>query len=377
MPVVVAAVSARTAAAAVVSLWCLGLGASTPARPSSEAATYRLRVAVSGLAQPTYLAAATGDRSRLYVVERRGTVRIVRNGRVQAGFFLDIRRSVSTGGERGLLSLAFHPGYPSSPLVYVFFTQRDGTIVIEELRVAGGRAEASSARVLVSVPHDSSSYHNGGQLAFGPDGALYAAVGDGGYLGQTPDPNGNSQNMEVLPGKLIRIRVDAPDATPEIVAYGLRNAWRFSFAPGGDLVIGDVGYKSYEEVDVVPAGTTELLNYGWSPYEGRFQRRTDVQLNPAGRLVWPVHSYSTNVRGNCAITGGYVYRGSVATLRSRYVFGDFCSGRIWSGRLTSSRLVDVRTEPVRVPQLASFGLDAAGELYVLSLKGTVHRFWRR
>lgn len=252
--------------------------------------------------------------------------------------------------------------------MYAFYT---------ELAVSNGRAQPATARTLVTVPHEASPYHNGGQLAFGLDGALYASVGDGGYAGpNAPDPNGNSQNTEVLLGKLFRLRVEG-EPSPELVAYGLRNAWRFSFGPGGQLIIGDVGYKSFEEIDIVPAGTTELLNFGWSPYEGRSSRRTDVELNPAGRLVWPAHTYPTNVRGNCSVTGAYVYSGSIPRLRNRYVFGDFCSGRIWSGRLARDRVVDVRVEPVRVPQLASFGVGAARELYAVSLRGSVYRFTRR
>lgn len=332
---------------------------------------------VTGLAQTTYVAAAPGDPSRLYVIERRGTVRVVRNGKLQRGLFLDIARLVGTSGERGLLSIAFHPAYPATPLVYAFYTDRDGSIRIVELAVSNGRAQPATARTLVTVPHEASPYHNGGQLAFGLDGALYASVGDGGYAGpNAPDPNGNSQNTEVLLGKLFRLRVEG-EPSPELVAYGLRNAWRFSFGPGGQLIIGDVGYKSFEEIDIVPAGTTELLNFGWSPYEGRSSRRTDVELNPAGRLVWPAHTYPTNVRGNCSVTGAYVYSGSIPRLRNRYVFGDFCSGRIWSGRLARDRVVDVRVEPVRVPQLASFGVGAARELYAVSLRGSVYRFTRR
>jgi glucose/arabinose dehydrogenase len=342
----------------------------------TASAAYGLRP-VASVRQPTFVTAAPGEPNRLYVVERRGTVRVLQNGRLRTAPFLNISGAVSTAGERGLLSIAFHPEYASKRLVYACYVERDGAIKVVEFRVAGDRVDTSSARVLVRVAHDESPYHYGGQIAFGPDRVLYVGIGDGGYLGPQPDPNGNSQNMQVLLGKIFRIAVDDANARPEIVAYGLRNPWRFSFDGGGRLIIGDVGWRGFEEIDVL-APDAGLVNFGWSVYEGRRKRRTDVEQNPTGTLTWPVHTYSTNVNGNCSITGGYVYRGrAIKSLRNRYVFGDYCSGRIWSAPYADGRLGRVRLEPVRIRMLSSFGLDGNGELYGVALNGSVHRFVRR
>ena len=323
------------------------------------------------------MTAAPGEPNRLYVVERRGTVRVLQSGRLRKTPFLNVSSAVSTAGERGLLSIAFHPDYASNRLVYACWMERDGAIKVVEFRVAGDRVDAASARVVVRVPHDEGPYHNGGQIAFGPDRLLYVGIGDGGYLGPEPDPYGNSQNLEVLLGKIFRIAVDDRGARPEIVAYGLRNPWRFSFDGARRLIIGDVGYRGFEEIDVLSLDAG-LVNFGWSVYEGRRKRRTEVEQNPAGTLAWPVHTYSTNVKGNCSITGGYVYRGrAITSLRGRYVFGDYCSGRIWSAPYAGGRLGRVRLEPVRIPFLSSFGLDGNGELYGVALNGSIQRFVRR
>jgi glucose/arabinose dehydrogenase len=342
----------------------------------AASAAYRLRP-VASVRQPTFVTAAPGEPSRLYVVERRGTVRVLENGRLRTTPFLNVSGAVSTAGERGLLSVAFHPEYVSNRLVYACYVERDGAIKVVEFRVANDRVDMSSARVVVRVPHDEGPYHNGGQIAFGPDRLLYVGIGDGGYLGPEPDPYGNSQNLHVLLGKIFRIAVGDVAAKPEIVAYGLRNPWRFSFDTAGRLIIGEVGWRGFEEIDVLTPDAG-LVNFGWSVYEGRRKRRTDVQQNPAGTLTWPVHTYSTNIKGNCSVTGGYVYRGrAITSLRDRYVFGDYCSGRIWSAPYKNGRLGRVRLEPVRIRTLSSFGLDGNGELYGVALSGSIHRFVRR
>ena len=346
------------------------------AAPAAMTPPYQLRPALRGLAGPVLVVSAPGEASTLYVVERRGVVRAVVRGRLQTTPFLDLRSAVSTPGERGLLSLAFPPDYASSRRAYVLYTDRAGDVTVGEVEVTGGRA--APTRTLVRVPHGDSLYHNGGHLGFGRDGRLYVSVGDGGYLGRLPDPNGNSQNLDVLLGKLFRLDVKAADPQPELVAYGLRNPWRWSFAPDGDLVVGDVGWNGAEELNVLPRGETGLVNFGWSVYEGRKRRDTDVALNDRGRLVFPALTYLTHIRNNCTIVGGYVYRGrAVRSLRGRYVYGDYCSGRIWSVRLAGGRATGNRVEPVRVPSLVSFGVDAAGELYAVSVRGTVYRFSAR
>jgi glucose/arabinose dehydrogenase len=344
---------------------------------------YRLALVARSLTGITGVVAAPGSPTRLYVVQRRGLVRVLEGGRVRSAPFLDLRGRVALAGEQGLLSLAFDPSFASTGLVYVFYTRRArGELTIAEYRATPLQADPATARTLVTIEHPDGPFHNGGQLAFGPDGRLYAAAGDGGYIFDAPrprpDPNGNSQNLGVLLGKVFSLDPRAATTRPEIVAYGLRNPWRFAFQPGtGDLIIGDVGYNLTEEVDVLRAGTARPVNFGWSVYEGRQRRRSaEVPLNPAGPLVWPAVTYG-HLRGNCSITGGYVYRGSVRRLRGRYIFGDFCSGRIWSVVLRGGRASGLRVEPVRIRGVTTFGEDARGELYAGTLSGRLFRFARR
>ena len=353
----------RAFAAAVFVLAVVVVTGAVAAKPA-----YRLRVVVKGLREPTHVAIVGG---RLYIAQRNGLVLTFTRGRLARTPFLDLRAETSTEGERGLLSIAFR-----NNRVYVFYTARNGDIVIAEYQ---GR----TARTLVRVPHGDSPFHNGGQLVFGPDGRLYAGIGDGGYTGlggpgrPRPDPHGNSQNLDVLLGKIFSLDVDAADPAPPLVAYGLRNPWRFSFSRG-DLIIGDVGYNTAEEIDVLPAPAQRPVNFGWSVYEGRTRRAdAEVALNQTGELLPPALTYATGSAHNCAITGGYVYRGSVTRLRGRYVFGDYCSGRIWSVVLRAGRAIGRRLEPVRVPSLAAFAEDGRGELYAVSLLGRIYRFSRR
>ena len=310
-----------------------------------------LKRVAKGLRQPVYVTSAPGEPGRVYIVLRLGTVRVLERGRLRPRFFLDLRRRVQTFGEMGLLSIAFHPSYAANGLVYAFFNDQgdEKWVTVAEYHVQNGQVEPASERVLVRISHQDSPYHNGGQLQFGPDGKLYVATGDGGYItegGLLPDPRGNAQNLGVLLGKIFRLDVGASNPVPEIVAYGLRNPWRFSFAPGGEMMIGDVGWNRVEELDVLPAGETGLVNFGWSVYEGRATRPNAGPLNPAGRLVGPTLTYRNGRQSNCSITGGYVYRGRVARLRNRYVFGDYCTGRIWSVRIADGRASGLRLEPV-------------------------------
>jgi glucose/arabinose dehydrogenase len=328
-----------------------------------------------GLPPLTALASAPGERNRLYLVGRHGVVRALDSGRLAQRPLLNLTRRISTGGEMGLLSVAFDPGYASNHRLYAFYNDQEWRITISRFTVTGGVVDPQSEEVLLRVDHRDSPYHNGGQLAFGPDGKLYAGLGDGGYvLGpvDTPDPHGNAQNLDVLLGKIIRLDVSGVGAPPEIVAYGLRNPWRFSFAPAGDLVIGDVGWNLAEEVDLVPSGAG-LLNFGWSTYEGKRPRPRGPTLNPTGALTFPAYTYPTHVAGNCSIVGGYVYRGSVTSLRGRYVFGDYCSGRIWSGNLSAGRISRVRPLPFTIARPTTFGECGTGELFVATAAGRVYR----
>jgi len=205
---------------------------------------------------------------------------------------------------------------------------------------------------------------------FGPDGYLYVGMGDGGSGG---DPENRAQNLRERLGKLLRLNVDRRGARWEIVGYGLRNPWRFSFdRANGDLYIGDVGQGSWEEIDYTPRRSAGLENYGWDVYEGNatYERKNP---NPAGRLVMPVHVYA-NQGDDCSVTGGFVYRGrSIPSLRGRYIFGDFCSGKIWTLRVSGGRATGVRQERIRAGNLSSFGEDARGELYATTLSGVVFR----
>jgi glucose/arabinose dehydrogenase len=361
----------------------VGQASGEEAGASARRPAYRLQQLPLRLAAPIYLTAPRGGDGRVYVVERGGSIRVLLRGRLQNGRFLDLRRQVSLAGERGLFSVAFHPDYVENRLFYVCYTDRRGDVLVVEYRTDGSRALPDSTRVLVRVPHADSPFHNGGQLAFGRDGRLYVAVGDGGYTREgprlLPDPNGNAQNLNVLLGKIFALDVAATSPRPEIVAYGLRNPWRFSPVPGRNaFVVADVGWTDREEINYLSLGSGRPANFGWSVYEGRERRRGAGQLNPAGVLTWPIHSYLTNLRGDCSIIGGYVYRGSIRSLRGRYIFGDYCSGRIWSLRVSPGRASALRREPFRVTGLGSFGEDARGELYAVSVdRGRVYRFARR
>jgi glucose/arabinose dehydrogenase len=360
----VAAVAAGTSGGIDRSASHAALGA-TPQRPA-----YRLRPLPFRVAAPIYVTAPRSSGGRIYVVQRAGIIRIVSRGRVQRPAFLDIGSQVSTQGEQGMFSLAFHPAFSTNGLFYVCYTDRSGAVVVAEYRSSGGRAVADSARVLVRVPHDDGPYHNGGQIAFARDGRLYVGIGDGGYVGPdfTPDPHGNAQNLKVLLGKIFSLDVSVPNPQPRLVAYGLRNPWRFSLRPRANaFVVADVGWNQLEEIDYLRLNRGHLVNFGWSVYEGRGPSGARSSLDRTGELTWPIRTYQTSVDRNCSVTGGYVYRGSVRSLRGRYFFGDYCSGRIWSIRIVDGRAREFRREPITIPGLASFGEDARGELYAISI----------
>ncbi len=337
---------------------------------------------VGGLEAPLFVTDA-GDRSgRLFVLEQPGRIRILREGHLLEGPFLDISDRVRAGGEQGLLGLAFHPAFGSGvDRFYVDYTDRSGDTVVSEFRLTTNRdrAEPASERVLLRIDQPFAN-HNGGMLAFGPDGTLYIGAGDGGSAG---DPLDSGQRLDTLLGKLLRIDpeagpegpyripVDNPfvaraGARPEIWALGLRNPWRFSFDRAtGQLWIADVGQGRYEEVNRAPDRLGRGANYGWARMEGRHCYPSgDGCARPGFTL--PVAEYGHDE--GCSVTGGYVYRGrAFPALEGVYLFGDFCSGRVWG---IASGGPDEQA-PVLLAEtgraISSFGEDAAGELYLTDL----------
>jgi glucose/arabinose dehydrogenase len=346
-----------------------GQGSSGAAPQQSQ---LRLRPFASGLDSPTYATATRSEPGRLYVVEQPGLIHVMQNGKLRTQPFLDIRSRVQSGGEQGLLSMAFHPNYAKNHRFFVYFNDKSGDVRVFEFRSKGTVALPGTAKSLLRVPHREFSNHDGGQLQFGPDGRLYAGTGDGGSGG---DPHNQAQNLSSRLGKLLRLNVNKRGALWQIVGYGLRNPWRFSWDRATrDLYIGDVGQGEWEEVDVrTPAQQRKLNNYGWRVWEGRSRYTDGQRVNPRGRLVFPVVVYSHS--DGCSITGGYVYRGkAVPAARGRYFYGDYCSGTVWSIRVVSGKLRGApRREPLKVAGLSSFGQDSAGELYATSLNGQVYR----
>jgi glucose/arabinose dehydrogenase len=338
------------------------------ARGGADRADYRFRRFASGFDSPVYVAQPKSEPGRLYIVEQPGRILVLAKGRRST--FLDIRSRVVSGGEQGLLSVAFHPNYAKNHRFFVYYTVKpSGDIEVDSFVSRRGRAVRSSRRRVLLVSHHVNSNHNGGQLEYGPDGALYAGTGDGGSGG---DPPNNAQNLSRKLGKLLRYS----GGRWRIAAYGLRNPWRFSFdRANGDLFIGDVGQDNWEEIDYRPRATLgQLANYGWSAFEGN-ARETPSRLNSRGTLVRPVEVYSHD--DGCSVTGGYVYRGSaVPAAGGRYFYGDYCSGNMWSLRISDGRAVDIRRESFKIDGLSSFGEAANGDLYAVSLGGTIYKLAR-
>jgi glucose/arabinose dehydrogenase len=339
--------------------------------------------------QPLYVTQPGGDTSDLFVVERTGAIRVIHNGKVFSHPFLDVGDLITTADqEQGLLSMAFAPDYRSSGRFYVYYTNPSGNIRIVEYRRSSDdplRADPGSAREVLGIPHSDYSNHNGGLLVFGPDGYLYAGVGDGGGGG---DQDRRAQDLGTLLGKILRIDplqqggepygipkgnpfVGRAGARPEIFEYGLRNPWRFSFDPAKDAeLIGDVGQDNFEEVDYLPRGRQAGANLGWSAFEA-YSRYNKDQSAPGA--IPPIFAYSHS-GGGCSITGGYVIRDRrLPTLYRRYLYGDFCLGELHSliPALPSAR--DDKPLGLKVPALSSFGEDSAGHVYATSLSGPVYR----
>ena len=336
---------------------------------------------LGGLESPLGIAHAGDGSGRLFVVEKPGRIRIVVGTALVAAPFLDIAGRVgSTSSEQGLLGLAFHPKYAHNGLFFVNYTDLQGDTVLSHFAVGAdpGRADPASEVVLLTVDQPAAN-HNGGHLAFGPDGYLYVGLGDGGGAG---DRYGNGQNPSTLLGKMLRLDVDGgqpyavppdnpfvtrPDARKEIWAIGLRNPWRYSFDRlTGDLYIADVGQDLYEEIDFQPASSQGGQNYGWPIMEGMHCYPEKQACDRSG-LTLPVAEYDHSQ--GCSVTGGYVYRGQqFPALSGIYVFGDYCSGRIWGAARDSQgqwRMAELQQVGV---QLSSFGEDETGELYLVDMR---------
>jgi len=361
--------------------------------PAAAAANGVKLTRVASFNSPVYVTAPPGDSHRVFVVEQTGRIRVMRDGRKRSTPFLDLRDQVSCCGERGLLSMAFAPDYARSGRFYVDYTDKGGDTHVVEFRRSGSRDRAvkASARTVLTQRQPEAN-HNGGLVLFGPDGLLYIGLGDGGGGNDQHGSPGNGQSLSTLLGKILRIDpragsgraysipadnpfVGRSGARGEIYAYGLRNPWRFSFDRAtGDLAIGDVGQNQVEEVDFARRGAARGVNYGWRVFEGRRSNFPDEQALGA---VAPVLTYSHD-GGGCSITGGVIVRDRrLTSLVGRYVYGDYCVGKVRAARLGPGSATADRSLGLSVSQLSSFGEDARGHVYATSLDGPVYRLTPR
>lgn len=338
----------------------------TPPTPRPTTREIALELVASGVDRPLHVTHAGDGSGRLFVVEKTGKIRVIEDSEIASEPFLDLGGRVRWGGEQGLLSLAFHPRFSENGFAFVTYTRRDNAVVLARYHQVGAHLDPASATEILVLPKKE-TIHNGGTLAFGPDGMLYVSVGDGGGVG---DPDNDAQDPQSLFGKILRIDVDAsepyviPEGNPfgnEAWDLGLRNPWKFSFdRDTGDLWIGDVGQREREEIDVHPAGVAAPLNFGWPAFEGTKRYREEVGVDGATR---PAFEYGHEF--GCAVAGGFVYRGdAIPALRGAFLYSDLCSGAIHAldrggERWTSSVLLETELA------IVSFGEDEAGELYVV------------
>jgi glucose/arabinose dehydrogenase len=351
--------------------------------PATIARGVNLATAASGFERPVLLVVAPGDsRRRLFVVEQRGKIRIVENGVTAKRPFFDSDKRLSTGGEQGLLGLAFHPQFQANGRLYVDYTTEDKNTHIVEYRVSASdpdRVDMTTAKELIEIRHPFSN-HNGGNLLFGPDGKLYTGTGDG---GSANDPFKNGQNRQALLAKILRFDVDAAKPVPELVHLGSRNPWRFWFdKPTGDLYIGDVGQNLWENVYVVAGDDHSEHNFGWNIVEGNHCFMSDT-CDRSG-LTPPVADYGHDQ--GCSVTGGVTYRGkALPALTGRYFYADYCTGLLRSFRWTRDPSSPTARGWIRdhwdwkptidhdgvLAQISSFGVDADGEIYIVLLTGSI------
>ncbi len=367
-------------------------GNSVAAAPTS--ATISLRVLVTGLDSPVLITSARDGTGRMFIVEQGGRILVRKNGSVLSTPLLNLSGSVSKGAEQGLLGLAFHPSYKTNRKFYVNYTSLHGNTIIREYRTSStnpDRVESGSGRTVLTIKQPYTN-HNGGMLAFGPDGYLYIGTGDGGSAG---DPGNRAQSINSLLGKMLRINVNGrtstrgyliPKSNPyvgrtglnEIWQRGLRNPWRFSFDRStGSMWIGDVGQYRYEEINRAvrtSSGAGRAYNWGWRVMEGFHCYRPSSGCSTSGKRL-PVDEYSHARNGRCSVTGGYVYRGkAIPALAGYYIYGDYCSGEIFAIRANASSpapTIRLRSE-TSGRRISSFGENASGELYVVDHRGNIY-----
>ena len=339
-----------------------------PATESGRARHFALREVASGFERPTWVGAAPGDADALWVLEQPGRLIRVAGGR--RTIVVDLEGQIALGTEQGLLGIAFAPGFARSGTFYLHWSDPAGDTRVAEFELTSRRPHRGApVRELLFVDQPEEN-HNGGQLAFGPDGRLYLGLGDG---GGAFDPGDNGQNLDSKLGKILAADVSRSKPRWEVVAYGLRNPWRFSFHPALDEIwVGDVGQDEREEIDRIPIERDEPpKNLGWPAFEAS-ARIQDRDLDESGELLWPVAAYTH--RDGCSVTGGVVYSGvRLARMKGRYVYGDYCSGTLWTlAPAPGHRARDVRREAAQVPQLTHIGTDADGELLFASGTGNLY-----
>ena len=359
--------------------------------PNVASPAVGLQPVISGLSAPVFVTSALDGTDRLFIVEQGGFIKILPPGASVPTVFLNVANAVATGDEQGLLGLAFHPDFATNRRLYVSQTRKsDGALVVAEFQVQANnpnRVAKNTRRQIIVILHPGAANHNGGWIGFGHDGFLYITTGDGGGANDQHGVDGNAQNINSLLGKILRIDVDRPTPTrayslpadnpflgvpgrDEIFAWGFRNPWRASFdRQTGALYVGDVGQGRREEVDIVTLGG----NYGWRFFEGELCTDLDPDACDDPGFTPPIAVYvthsNTGAGTRCAVTGGYVYRGTAGTLPAgTYVFADYCSGEIFTLQNGAvSLLLDTGF------LISSFGEDEAGELYVVNRFGSIHR----
>ena len=348
-----------------------GIEPEEPATAQGKRDSFSVEKVATGLNRPTYVGVAPGDGNALWVLEQPG--RVVRLDGREREVVLDLTDEVKVGAEQGMLGIAFHPDFDRNRRAYLHFSDRRGDTRVVEFELRGGGKPRRLRQVLfVDQPEEN---HNGGQLAFGPDGRLYLGLGDG---GGAYDPRRNAQDLDSKLGKILAADVDDRKAKPawQVIFYGLRNPWRFWIDSGlNEIWIADVGQDTVEEIDRAQLEFDEPpKNFGWGAFEGSKRSERVRSIEGPGELVWPVAAYEHDDGAHCSVTGGEVYRGSRAPkLAGRYVYGDFCSGTLWSLEpKPDGGARDVRVEATKVPQLTHIGSDADGELLFTSAAGDVY-----